>query len=669
MGKPRALLLGLALWMAGSASAAQITVESLLKEMVDRDAMARFPDPAYTCRQFSSYDRAKKTPADPKGWFANGDSDKYLRTETTGGRKEFVMADADGPGAVVRLWSANPPAGCKLRFYLDGADEPAWTVDFQELTNGKGFLKPPLSAICSSGWNDYLPVTYAKHCKITSDKRGFYYHVNYRTYPTGTDAESFTPAVLERAKSVIDETQAALLNERVILDEAEVAKAVNGKTPHVILPGEDYAPVVTTPAGAGGVLRECGLKVTADDRAAALRALVIEMTFDGERCVWCPVSDFFGSGVGVNAYHDWYRTVAADGTMTCRWLMPFKETCKIVLHNLGRQPVTVSGHSTASPWAWDDRSMHFHATWHYDYPIPTRPMSDWNYVSVTGQGVYVGDALAVFNPLTGWWGEGDEKVYVDGETFPSHMGTGTEDYYGYAWCDPHLFTHPFHAESRCDGPGFSGHTTVTRSRCLDAIPFTKDLRFDMEIWHWQDCKECYACTTYWYAKPGATTNRVPQPEGATAPILVLPPAKHLDGAIEAETMKIKAKSDGLTTEAQDMTPFGGDWSGGKQLFVHGRQKGDFVELIIPAKDAAAHHVTVYATRSYDYGTVQFSVNGQAAGDPHDLFAEKVEATGAIDLGEFKAVDGAYVLRVEVVGKNDKARGSGSFFGVDAVVVK
>ena len=40
------------------------------------------------------------------------------------------------------------------------------------------------------------------------------------------------------------------------------------------------------------------------------------------------------------------------------------------------------------------------------------------------------------NPVEAWWGEGDEKVFVDGEKFPSHFGTGTEDYYGYAWCWP-----------------------------------------------------------------------------------------------------------------------------------------------------------------------------------------------------------------------------------------
>ncbi len=120
--------------------------------------------------------------------------------------------------------------------------------------------------------------------------------------------------------------------------------------------------------------------------------------------------------------------------------------------------------------------MHFHANWRQQYPIATRPFSDWNYITANGQGVYVGDNLCVMKPVPAWWGEGDEKVWVDGESFPSHFGTGSEDYYCYSWSDPRLFQTPFANQTRCDGPGNKGQTCVTRTRSLDAIPFTKSLR-------------------------------------------------------------------------------------------------------------------------------------------------------------------------------------------------
>ncbi|MEE8451220.1 MAG: DUF2961 domain-containing protein [Thermoguttaceae bacterium] len=96
----------------------------------------------------------------------------------------------------------------------------------------------------------------------------------------------------------------------------------------------------------------------------------------------------------------------------------------------------------------------------------------------------MGDTLAMKNRVPGWWGEGDEKIYVDGETFPSHFGTGTEDYHGYAWCTPDFFDSPFHCQPLAEGPRNQGHVTNTRVRLLDGIPFTKQFRFDMEIWHW-----------------------------------------------------------------------------------------------------------------------------------------------------------------------------------------
>jgi hypothetical protein len=661
----------IALLLALPAAAAPVTLRSLLTEMTDREAIARYPEPAYLCRQFSSYDRAKKTPDDPKGWFANNDFDQFIRIETNGGRKEFVMMDADGPGAIVRLWSANPPGGAKLRFYLDGAAEPAWTVDFQALTGGKAFLKPPLSAVCSHGWNSYLPIPYATHCKVTSDKRGFYYQVNYRTYAAGTTVETFSPDLLETEKAAIDLTQTTLAAEAP-LAEPETANTGFDAT---LAPGADGGPIKLFVGGAehqvngGGAVRELTIKATAEDSAAALRGLVLEIVCDGETCVWCPVSDFFGSGAGANAYHDWYNTVAADGAMTCHWLMPYKDSFAAVLHNLGKQTVQVSAKASAAAWQWDERSMHFRANWHWDYPLPTRPMRDWNYLSATGAGVYVGDALAVFNPVPAWWGEGDEKVYVDGETFPSHMGTGTEDYYGYAWCDPTLFMHPFHAEVRADGPGNGGNCSVTRVRSLDAIPFTRDLRFDMEVWHWADCKVCYACTTWWYAKPGATCNRQPQPEGAVAPIMTMPAPFKIAGAKEAEKLAILAKSDGLPTSVQDMGGFSGQWSDGKQLWVQGRAAGDFVELKLPAAGTDPKKLTVYLTKSWDYGILKMTVNGQPAGDPVDLYAEQPAPSGPLELGTFAPVDGAFKLRFEVVGKNPKARGSGSYFGIDAIVAK
>ena len=116
---PKGLMLvaGLVLPLMGGAT--PVTLNSLLKEMVDFSAVARWPEPAYTCRQCSSYDRAEVAPDKP-GWFANSDFSQYIRTEQHDGRQEQVMMDAAGPGSMARFWltTVTNKKG-KLRIYLD----------------------------------------------------------------------------------------------------------------------------------------------------------------------------------------------------------------------------------------------------------------------------------------------------------------------------------------------------------------------------------------------------------------------------------------------------------------------------------------------------------------------------------------------------------------------
>ena len=115
------------------------------------------------------------------------------------------------------------------------------------------------------------------------------------------------------------------------------------------------------------------------------------------------------------------------------------------------------------------------------------------------------EVFDAINNVRGWWGEGDEKIYVDAETFPSHFGTGSEDYYGYAWCCPERFVHAYHNQPRCQGPGNYGNTSVNRWHIIDDIPFTKCFRFDLENWHSNPtARTTRAAISYWYARPGST---------------------------------------------------------------------------------------------------------------------------------------------------------------------
>lgn len=530
----------------GPAAKEPISLQSLLREMADRDALARWPQPPYSSKEFSSYDRRSVSPDQP-GWFANHDEGNFLRTEDHRGRKERVMMDADGPGAIVCFFKASTDPSATVRIYLDGGEAPVIEENLRYLLGGgietqqeRGFserrvppfpadeaqflgefgtIKPPLAGVQSLGCNLYLPIPYARHCKVTYDKPGrCYYRINYRTYPSGTPVETFTLSALKTARPVIEEVGQRLLNPVPRESSIENRRAAMQQT---LKPGSSMALNLDGPAA----VRSLAVRIDARNRAQAQRSTVLRIAFDGVETVWCPVGDFFASGIGVHRYHGWTNTVDGDGAMRCHWIMPFHKSCRVELVNLGEQPVQATlGDIGWGKWSWDRRSMYFHANWRQQYPILTKAgdgTMDWNYIETTGQGVYAGDTLVVHNGCGDWWGEGDEKIYVDGETFPSHFGTGTEDYYGYSrgGRDSIYFESPFISHPQIEGDKAIGYSTITRVRSLDAIPFSRRLKFDMEIWHWTATTMAYAATTYWYARPGATCNRSPDAKEAASTVL------------------------------------------------------------------------------------------------------------------------------------------------------
>jgi hypothetical protein len=667
---------------AGADAAPAVSLQSLLKEMVDRQAVARLPEPAFRLKQASSHDRRKKDPADPAGWHSNTDYGQFIRTETNGGRKEWVIMEDRGPGAIVRFWT--PLLAEKdtqiIRFYFDGSSSPAIVAKFNDLLCGKGFVRPPLAFLA---WNEtnlanqlkpdfqarrgvagdmYLPIPFAKSCKITLDSLPFYYVINYRTYATGTRAETFSMAGFEAAKATVEKVGQELLKATASPRSTCTMKPVR------LAAGAELS--LDLPAGAAAVRTLC-VHVDPKEARQALHGIVLQATFDDAQTVWCPIGEFFGAGPRLRAVVDWWRTVDATGELASRWIMPYHRTGRLTLKNAGLQPVMVALAATTGPWQWDDGSLHFHANWHCQLGMKTRPISDWNYLEAQGQGRYAGDTLSVCSPVGDWYGEGDERIYYDGAKLPAHIGTGTEDYYGYAWGMAGYFSSPFISMPRRDcfkQGNWQGYTTTSRLRLLDNIPFQTSFKHDMEIWNWADTRVDYAVATFWYARPGATCNRPAQPKEATAAIRDDPSDYRVAGAVECETLPVVAHSPGLGIGTQDGGLSDGQWSGGRQLFVTATKVGDFVELAIPAADARPRKVALYATKSFDYGILRFRLNGKPAGSDFDGYNAVPVAGGPIQLGRVEPKDGKIRLRVEVIGSNPKSKGPKYFFGLDAVVL-
>ena len=306
--------------------------------------------------------------------------------------------------------------------------------------------------------------------------------------------------------------------------------------------------------------------------------------------------------------------------------------------------------------------MHFHAKWRMDHDRSTEPKIDWNYMTATGKGVFAGVAFNIDNPVKKWWGEGDEKIYVDGESFPSHFGTGTEDYYGYAWCWGGLFRHAYHNQTRCDGPGNFGRTSLNRFDILDRIPFTRQFRFDMELWHWAKCNVNLSVIDYWYAAPGATDGFKPiQVDDVTLrPMPKYVPAT-VKGAIEGETMKILEKSAG-----QPKPQPWYDASGDLQLWwMGGQQPGDKLVLGFDVPEAGNYRIVGQFLKAVDYGIARFALNDEKPGAPIDFYQEKAKLTGELELAKCELKSGENRLTITITGSNPQAKPS-HMIGLDYI---
>ncbi|QEH38879.1 hypothetical protein OJF2_74890 [Aquisphaera giovannonii] len=641
-----------------------ITVESLLGRMADTRWLASPLAEGERTVQFSSYDRATKIEGGKiVNPFANGDCGHYLRVEGEGDRKEFVLAESQGPGYVSRVWSANPAGD--LRIYIDGAATPVLAAPFQAITEGRvAPFTEPFGHNASMGRNLYFPFPFAKSIKITTTKGDQYFQVAVTTFAPGTKVESYSPEVLRRAAPVIEEVREALLNPAT-------GRPSSGS-------GWQQTPTAAVPAGGeaellaregAGAIRSMTVKVAGQDVDEALAKTLLTITFDGaaEPQVAVPLGDFFGTGPGVNPFRTAIHTVEKDGTMTARWYMPYRRSVKAHLKNFGSGPAKVSaavfGDSDEPPAG----TLTFHARWTQRDGVQTRKGDgtlDWPSLRVSGApGRFVGLLLDVYNPVKAWWGEGDEKIYVDGESFPSTIGTGTEDYFGYAWCSPQPYMNPFHAQTRCDGPGNKGNSSEIRYQVLDAVPFRSSLAFDIELWHWEAVKVQYGTLAFVYAGPGAKVEPgVPDLSGRK--VYPKPPVFRVAGVLEGEALKVLSKTAGDISN-QPMSGFSDGWSGDDQLWWRPAEAGAKLELELPVEKAGAYAISAAFTKACDYGTFELTLDGKPLKEI-DLYAPKpnVLHTGEVPLGTATLDAGSHVLGARATGRN--AGSVGYMLGLDWV---
>jgi hypothetical protein len=274
----------------------------------------------------------------------------------------------------------------------------------------------------------------------------------------------------------------------------------------------------------------------ASDEAYHLKKLVLRIYWDNESApsVEAPLGDFFGLGLG--EYHKWESellSVGSDKALNCFFPMPFQKHARITVSNEGQQKVDAFYFNLdyrALSQTLASGTLYFHAQflqaqpnrgWTSDWKSNGDPKVDGkinldgkeNYVwlDATGRGHFVGVTMSIFQNQDGWWGEGDDMFFVDGESRPSINGTGSEDYFLGAWdFGGHPFSYRLYGAPLVGEERAGGKSSVYRFHLDAPITFTNSLRATIEHGHANHRSDNYYSVAYWYQnEPHAAFPAIP----------------------------------------------------------------------------------------------------------------------------------------------------------------
>jgi hypothetical protein len=272
-----------------------------------------------------------------------------------------------------------------------------------------------------------------------------------------------------------------------------------------------------------GLISHVWVTIASDD-PNHLKALVLRMYWDSESSpsVETPIGDFFGLGLGdYHLYQSLPLQVGSDKALNCFFPMPFQKHARITVTNEGAVRtdafyfnIDYRAYTKALP----ADLLYFHAQ--YRQAAPDHGWTnDWksngdrivndkknldgdgNYIwlEAGGRGHFVGVTMSVLQNQDGWWGEGDDMFFVDGEKLPSINGTGSEDYFLGAWdFGGHSFAYGLFGAPVVGQEVAGGRWSLYRFHLDSPIPFTKSLRATIEHGHANVRSDNYFSVAYWY---------------------------------------------------------------------------------------------------------------------------------------------------------------------------
>lgn len=446
------------------------------------------------------------------------------------------------------------------------------------------------------------------------------------------------------------------------------------------IPGET---VVLADLTGPGVVSHIWLTV-ADNEYAWPRLLRLRVYYDGSPrpSVDAPVGDFFGVGLGFERELESLvvRNSSSGRSRNSYWPMPFRKSAKITITNEGRRRVSNLYYHV--DWQKVPRlaadTAYFHAL--YRQEVPAVMGAPYNILRVKGRGHYVGTVLSVVQNQPGWFGEGDDFFYVDGNKTALIQGTGTEDYFNDAW-SLRVATGPYAGVTVADGTGLGSRMSAYRWHLMDPVPFTTDLTFDIEHKGWtydadgsvrsgfEERADLLSTVAYWY-HDGIAADLPEPPYGAAR----LPHANALQ--IEVEQRAGEARAEGGTVHV-DKEVF---WSKDILRF-DARGPGSRITVPFDVPADGKYELVAQLAHSPDYGIYHALLDGQrpaalelehepGATGPRDVpidgyFTETIVAEDHF-LGWPTLTAGRHTVTFVCDGKN--AASSGYMLGIDTLIL-
>ena len=249
-----------------------------------------------------------------------------------------------------------------------------------------------------------------------------------------------------------------------------------------------------------------------------LRKVMLRIYWDGEESpsVETPFGDFFGAGHGVPRHFvSLPLTVIGRGpthaAFNCFFPMPFNKEARIVIANeCESSGLILYYHFDYEVYDEElsDDILRFHAKWRREKTEAKQAevnlTGEDNYLILYAEGFghYAGAVVSVKSLAPGWWGEGDDMIFVDGEKWPPSIhGTGTEDYFLASYGFQLRYSAPFHGVIHAgDIYDWTGRWTVYRFHIEDPIPFRKSIKVTIEHGHANDRGDDWSSVAYWYQR-------------------------------------------------------------------------------------------------------------------------------------------------------------------------